>query len=106
MPGGTLSGTIEEGPRFVMDAAHETCYPEEAFVAAFGDAFVGQVAAALPEGVTPRKAARAIRSMKNPTRHEVILRQAMERLRRSDGVTADAVQRSGGSIVATFAVKP
>ena len=98
------SSTVEEGPRFVMDAAHKTCYPEVAFIKAFGDAFIGQVAIALPPGVTPRRAAFAIRNMRNPKRHETILRDALTRLRRTDGVAAEEVQRSGGSVVATFAV--
>jgi len=106
MLGGILSGLIEteEGPRFVMDAEHKTCYPEQAFIKAFGDAFIGHVAVALPEGVTPRNAARAIRSMKTERRHEAILKDALTRLRGADGVAADEVQRIGGSVVATFAV--
>jgi len=99
-----LSGPIEEGPRFVMDAKSKTYYPEDAFIKAFGDAFVGQVAIALPNGATPRTAARAIRSMKNSSRHEIVLRDAMVRLRREEGVDVDEIRRIGGSVVATFAV--
>jgi len=87
-----------------MDAENGTYYPEKAFIDAFGEAFLGQVAAALPIGATPRKAARAIRGMRNPKRHAIILRQALVRLRRSESVTAEEIDRSGGSVVATFAV--
>lgn len=88
----------------MMDATRETCYPEAEFVTAFGDAFVGQLAVAIPEGSTARNAARAVRNMRNPSRHEIILQGAFERLRRAVGVSVEEVQQSGGSVVATFAV--
>ena len=99
-----MSGTTEEGPRYEMIAESQACYPEPAFIKAFGDAVIGQLAAAIPQGASARRAARAVQGMKHPERYKMVLGSALRLLRESEGVDVAAVQRSGGSVVATFAV--
>ena len=99
-----MSGTTEEGPRFVMIAENQMCYPEPAFIKAFGDAIIGQLAVAIPQGASVRKAARAVQGMKHTERYKMVLGSALRMLCESEGVDVEAVQRSGGSVVATFAI--
>jgi len=101
-----LSGTTEtkEGPRFVLFAESRSYYSEEAFQAAFNEAFLGLLASAIPEGGTARKVARSIVGMKNKARYEAVLKTALSRLSRTESVSAAEVDLVGGTVVAAFPV--
>jgi len=99
-----LSGTDIEGPRFVMDAAHQQCYPEHDFIVMFGDAFAEHFAKVTVGADTPRKLMRALRGLPRDHHHKAVLASALKLLRKGEGLVVDAVHRMGGSVVATFAV--
>ena len=93
----------KEGPRFVMDARTKRCYPEDQFVVAFNESFLGHLASVSRPSTTARSMARTITSLKHERHHKAVISGAMEILRRTPGEDVSEVARIGGSVVATFA---
>jgi hypothetical protein len=102
MGGDTLSKQPEH--RFVMDAGTSQCYPEEAFQAAFNEAFLSHLASAMRDARTARRVARVMRNLKTEANHQIILGTALRLLGERGGHDVKDVNRIGGSVVAVFSV--
>lgn len=79
-------------------------YPAAVYHAALNEALLDRLERTLPEGATPRQAARAIQALKKPANYKAVMNDALARVAASglDVPLAEAIRDAEGLPIAAF----